>query len=102
MKLSQFDYNLPSELIATHPAEPRDAAKMLIFSRKTNSIEDSFFYDLADYLQKGDVLVFNDSRVIPARLHASSESRRFEVLLVKQEEKDVWETWVKPGKKAKI
>jgi S-adenosylmethionine:tRNA ribosyltransferase-isomerase len=102
MKLSEFNYSLPSSLIATYPADPRDAARLLVFNRKTNTFSDSHFYDLPDFLQKGDVLVFNDSKVIPARLHGLSETRKFEVLLVKKGEDRVWETWIKPGRKARI
>jgi S-adenosylmethionine:tRNA ribosyltransferase-isomerase len=108
MKISEFDYNLPAELIATHPVEPRDAARMLLMDRVSGKLADKHFYDLADVLKAGDVLVFNDSKVIPARLSATInqqsaiKSRKFEVLLVKNIDGATWECWLKPGKKAKI
>ncbi len=101
MLTSEFDYNLIAELIATHPAEPRDAARMLVLNRASGSFQDSFFYNLDDYLVAGDVLVLNDSKVIPARLNARIGERHFEVLLVKQAG-DLWECWVHAGRKLKI
>lgn len=102
MKISEFNYNLPVEQIATHPVEPRDAAKMLVMDKSTGALVDKHFYDLADVLQSGDVLVFNDSKVIPARLQANAGGRQYEVLLIKNLEGPTWECWLKPGKKAKI
>jgi len=108
MKTSEFNYNLPQELIATHPSEPRDSARILVMSRENGSLDDRHFYQLPDILQAGDVLVFNDSKVIPARLHAVIPGRKpgiqpriFEILLVKNVEASTWECWIKPGKKAK-
>jgi S-adenosylmethionine:tRNA ribosyltransferase-isomerase len=100
MLTSEFDYNLPAELIAKHPMEPRDAARMLVMDKFTGVLHDSFFYDLDKFLQSGDVLVLNDSKVIPARIIGESEGRKFEVLLVKQAA-DQWECWVRPGRKLK-
>lgn len=106
MKTSEFNYNLPPELIATSPIEPRDMAKMLIMERNGGKLQDKYFYNLVDILMPGDVLVFNDSKVIPARLHAtitrSDLVARFEVLLVKNCEGGTWECWVKPGKKLHV
>ena len=109
MKISEFNYNLPNELIATHPAEPRDSAKLLALDRESGEIADKQFTRLPEILKAGDVLVFNDSKVIPARLHAviasaarQSNSRKFEVLLVKNIEGSTWECWIKPGRKAKL
>jgi len=109
MKISEFNYNLPNELIAAHPVEPRDSARMLVMDRASGALTDKHFTDLPEILRPGDVLVFNDSKVIPARLQATviasearqSSSRSFEVLLVKNLEGSTWECWVKPGKKAK-
>lgn len=106
MKISEFNYNLPEQLIATHPLEPRDGAKMLVMDRLTGELTDKHFYDLPDVLKAGDVLVFNDSKVIPARLHATVTRldlvTHFEVLLIKNVNGSTWECWLKPGKKAKI
>jgi len=102
MKISEFYYNLPEEQIATHPVEPRDTAKLLSMDRANGSLADKHFTDLPDILQPGDVLVFNDSKVIPARLQATSGDRKYEVLLIKNSEGATWECWLKPGKKAKV
>lgn len=102
MKTSEFIYSLPPELIATHPLEPRDMARMLVMNRGNDKLLDKHFRDLPDILQAGDVLVFNDSRVIPARLTALVGDRKYEVLLVKNLKASTWECWIKPGKKARI
>lgn len=102
MKLSEFDYQLPTELIATHPVEPRDSAKLLVLDKNSGAIKDAVFSDLTTYLKKGDILVFNNSKVIPARLHARATGRDFEILLVKNVDERVWECWVRPGRKAKL
>jgi len=101
MELKEFDYQLPDELIATEPAESRAKAKMLYFSKEKGEIRDLHFFDLPKILKKGDVLVFNDSKVIPARLNAVSNGKKFEILLVKRIKEEIWECWVRPGKKAK-
>ena len=101
MLTSEFDYNLSPELIATHPADPRDAARMLVMNRQTGVLEDNYFRNLEDYLQGGDVLVLNDSKVIPARIESTLEERHFEVLLVKQAG-ELWECWIRPGRKLKV
>lgn len=101
MLTSEFDYLLPPELIATHPAVPRDAARMLIMNRQSGGLEDSHFYDLDKYLNTGDVLVLNDSKVIPARLNGVVDERHFGVLLVKQAG-EMWECWVRPGRRLRM
>ena len=69
MKLTDFNYTLPKELIAQHPAEPRDHVRLMLYDKKTGDVKHAYFYDLYDELHEGDVLVFNDSKVIPARLY---------------------------------
>jgi len=101
MKISEFNYNLPNELIATHPVESRDSARMLVMDCASGALTDKHFTDLPEILRPGDVLVFNDSKVIPARLFGRIGEREFEILLVKNLEDSTWECWVKPGKKAK-
>ena len=103
MKTDDFDYDLPERCIAQEPAAVRDACKMLVMNRETGELEDRIFRDIIEYLEPGDLLVVNDSRVIPARLYGVKEDTgaHIEVLLLEQKEKDVWETLVKPGKKAK-
>lgn len=102
MKLTDFSYELPKELIAQHPAEPRDHARLMLYDKKTGVVEHKHFYDLADELQAGDVLVFNDSKVIPARLYGKRvpTGGKVEVLLLTPVGEDRWEVLVKPGKKA--
>ena len=103
MKTSDFYYDLPEELIAQTPAEPRDSARLLVYHRDTKAIEHRIFRDLCDYLRAGDVLVLNRTRVLPARLFAYTMSGgKVEVLLLKRLELDCWEVLVKPGKKCKI
>ena len=102
MKTSDFYYNLPEELIAQTPAEPRDSARLLVYHRDTKSIEHRIFHDVTDYLKKGDVLVVNRTRVLPARIFAHTErGGRVEVLLLKRLDLDAWECLVRPGKKCK-
>lgn len=102
MKLSDFSYELPQELIAQHPVEPRDAARLMLYDRVSGEVEHAHFYDLVDALKSGDVLVFNDSRVIPARLYGTRvpTGGKVEVLLLAPVGEDMWEVLVKPGKKA--
>ena len=104
MKVTDFDYELPEELIAQHPVEPRDTARLLTLDKVTGEVaHKEHFYDLLDELHEGDVLVFNNTKVIPARLYGSKvgTDAKIEVLLLKRKENDVWETLVKPGKKCK-
>lgn len=102
MKLSDFYYDLPKELIAQHPAEQRDHARLMLYDRQSGAVEHKHFYDLIDELHQGDVLVFNDSRVIPARLYGkkSPTGGKVEVLLLTPVGEDTWEVLVKPGKRA--
>ncbi|WP_044566252.1 tRNA preQ1(34) S-adenosylmethionine ribosyltransferase-isomerase QueA [Anaerococcus provencensis] len=104
MKTDDFDYYLPEELIAQHPAEKRDHARLLVLDRETGEIEDKYFYDIIDYLNPGDVLVMNDTRVIPARLfgHRKDKEESIEVFLLRNTEGKTWECLVRPGKKMKI
>ena len=102
---SDFYYDLPEELIAQHPSEVRDASRLMVLNREKNTVEHKIFRDIIDYLHTGDVLVINDSKVIPARLYGHVEGREdasIELLLLKHTELDSWETLVKPGKRAKI
>lgn len=104
MKTDDFDYYLPEELIAQHPAEKRDHARLLLLDKETGEKEDKFFYDIIDYLNPGDVLVMNDTRVIPARLfgHREDKEESIEVFLLHNIEGKTWECLVRPGKKMKI
>ncbi|MBR1764556.1 MAG: tRNA preQ1(34) S-adenosylmethionine ribosyltransferase-isomerase QueA [Ruminococcus sp.] len=104
MKKSDFYYDLPEELIAQTPIEPRNASRLLKLDRATGEAEHSRFYNLCDYLKKGDLLVLNDSRVIPARIYGEREDTGsfIEFLLLEQKENDIWEILCRPGKKAKI
>ena len=103
MKTSDFFYDLPEELIAQDPLEDRTASRLLVLNRETGAIEHKIFSDVIDYLNEGDCLVINNTRVIPARLIGEKEDTggKVEVLLLKRRANDVWETLVKPGKKLK-
>jgi len=103
MKTSDFYYDLPEELIAQDPLEDRTASRLLVLDRKTGAVKHKIFSDVIDYLNKGDCLVINNTRVIPARLIGEKEGKggKVEVLLLKRRANDVWETLVKPGKKLK-
>ncbi|WP_366922595.1 tRNA preQ1(34) S-adenosylmethionine ribosyltransferase-isomerase QueA [Metallumcola ferriviriculae] len=103
MRVSDFEYNLPEQLIAQHPVMPRDASRLLVLDRHSDRVTDEHFSHIVDYLSPGDVLVVNDTRVIPARLFGIRQhtGAKIEVLLLKQIEEDSWETLVKPGKKAR-
>lgn len=104
MKKSDFYYDLPEELIAQHPVEPRNASRLLKVDRKTGEIIHSHFYNLCDYLKKGDLLILNDSRVLPARIYGEKADNGsfIEFLLVEQRGNMEWEILCRPGKKAKI
>lgn len=98
-----FYYDLPEELIAQSPVEPRDSSRLLVYDRATKKTEHKIFTDIVGYLKKGDVLVLNNTRVLPARLYAQTENGgAVEVLLLKRLDMDKWEVLVKPGKKCKI
>lgn len=103
MKTSDFYYDLPKELISQTPVEPRDSSRLLILGRNNGEIEHKHFYDIIEYLHEGDLLVVNDSRVLPARIFGIKEETgaRVEFLLLKQISGNKWETLCKPGKKAK-
>ncbi len=103
MRTEDFYYNLPEELIAQHPIADREASRMLILDKNTGEIEHRHFRDIVNYLNKGDCLVLNDTRVIPARLFGRREGKeeKIEFLLLRRLEGDQWETLVKPGKKVK-
>ena len=105
LRTADFYYDLPEELIAQHPMEQRDTSRLMVLDRKEESITHRHFYDIVDYLNDGDVLVINDSKVIPARVYGHVEGREealIELLLLRQHELDTWECLVKPGKRARI
>ena len=103
MDVKDFDYELPEELIAQDPLEDRSSSRLMVLDRETGEFEHKEFKDIIDYLNPGDCLVLNNTKVIPARLYGAKEgtNARIELLLLKRKENDVWETLVKPGKKAK-
>jgi len=104
MDVKDFDYDLPEELIAQDPLEDRSSSRLMVLDKKTGDIEHKIFRDVVDYLQPGDCLVLNNTKVIPARLFGVKEGTeaKIEILLLKRKENDIWETLVKPGKKCKI
>ena len=104
MKTSDFDYSLPHELIAQVPIEPRDQARLLVLNSNNGSIEHRNFFEITDYLKSGDVLLFNDSRVIPARLNGRkiNSGGRVEILLLRRLDTCIWEALVRPGKGVNI
>ena len=103
MKTSDFYYDLPEELIAQTPVEPRDSSRMMVYNRKTKEVLHKHFYDVIDFLNESDALIVNDSRVLPARIYGTKipTGANVEFLLLKQVKDKVWETLVKPGKKAR-
>lgn len=104
MKKSDFYYNLPEELIAQTPVEPRNSSRLMKIDRQTGEIVHSRFYNLCDYLKKGDLLVLNNSRVLPARLYGTKKGTgsNIEFLLLEQKGDKLWEIICRPGKKAKV
>lgn len=104
MKKSDFYYDLPQELIAQTPVEPRSSSRLMKIDRTDGTIENSYFYNLCDYLKKGDLLILNDSRVLPARLYGEKEENGtfIEFLLLEQKGQNLWEIICRPGKKAKV
>lgn len=104
MNVKDFAYDLPEELIAQDPLEKRSNSRLLVLDKKNGGVSHRHFYDIKDYLMPGDCLVINNTRVIPARLFGVREETggKVELLLLKRREGDVWETLVKPGKKARI
>ena len=103
MRLDDFDYELPKELIAQTPAEQRDSCRLMVLNREKQTIEHRHFYDILEHLHPGDCLVMNDSRVIPARLFGEKEGTgaKIEFLLSKRIQGDEWETLVRPGRRLK-
>ena len=104
MKTSDFYYDLPEELIAQDPLEDRSASRLMVLDKNTGKIQHHIFKEIVHYLNPGDCLVINDTKVIPARLYGTKvgTDAKIEVLLLKRKENNIWETLVKPGKKAKI
>ena len=103
MEVSEFNYNLPEELIAQTPIQKRDESRLLVLNRETQSIEHKTFKDILDYLKPGDCLVRNNTKVIPARLYGKKETgANIEFLLLKRIEGDFWEVMVRPGRKLQI
>ena len=104
MKTTDFYYDLPQELIAQDPLEDRSASRLMVLDKKTGKIQHHIFKEIVNYLNPGDCLVINDTKVIPARLYGAKvgTDAKIEVLLLKRKENNIWETLVKPGKKAKI
>ena len=105
LKTSDFYYDLPEEQIAQHPVAERDTSRLMVLDRATGTVEHRIFRDITEYLRPDDVLVINDSKVIPARLFGHAEGREeatLELLLLRQRELDTWEALVKPGKRARI
>ena len=103
MKIEEFDFNLPEELIAQHPNDKRDEARLMVLNRKNKTIDDKIFKDIIDYLNEGDCLVINNTKVIPARLYGKKVDSdiNVEILLLKRVEEDIWEVIVKPGRRLK-
>lgn len=103
MKKTDFFYDLPKELIAQTPLEPRDSSKMMVLNKESGEIEHKIFHDIIDYLDEGDCLVLNDTRVLPARLYGVKKDTgaHVEFLLLTQKENDVWEVITGPGRRAK-
>ena len=103
LNTKSYFYDLPEELIAQTPAEPRDSSRLLVYHKSSGEIEHKIFRDVLDYLNPGDVLVVNNTRVLPARLYGKKESgAQIEVLLLKRIDLNTWETLAKPGKRLKV
>ena len=104
MKTSDFDYVLPEELIAQHPAEPRDSSRLMVYHRDTKNVEHRIFRDITEYLRPGDALVINETKVIPARLFGKKvgTDREVEFLLLNKLSQDTWQILMRPGKKLRI
>ncbi|MBD8589522.1 tRNA preQ1(34) S-adenosylmethionine ribosyltransferase-isomerase QueA [Peribacillus simplex] len=103
MKLDMFDFHLPEELIAQVPLEDREASRLMVLDKETGKLQHDVFSHITEYIKPGDCLVLNDTKVLPARLYGSKEGTgaKIEVLLLKQDHDDVWETLVKPAKRIK-
>jgi S-adenosylmethionine:tRNA ribosyltransferase-isomerase len=103
LKTSDFDYSLPQSYIAQYPIEPRDSSRLLVLDRQTGEVENKRFRQILDYVKKGDILVFNSSRVIPARLYGRKDASggKVEILLLRRRGDGNWEALLKPGKRLK-
>ena len=103
MKTSDFNFDLPQELIAQDPLEDRSSSRLMVLNKESGEITHRIFHDITDYLRPGDCLVINDTKVIPARLIGTKEDTgaHIEILLLKRKENDIWETLVKPGEKCR-
>ncbi len=104
MKVKDFYFDLPKELIAQHPLKKRDESRLMVLNKKSGEVEHKVFKDIIEYLKPGDCLVLNDTRVMPARLYGAKEGSggKMEFLLLNRHEDDIWETLVKPGKRGKV
>lgn len=104
MNVKDFDFYLPEELIAQHPLEKRDTSRLMVLDKETGEIEHKVFHDIVEYLNPGDTLVLNNTRVMPARLIGEKEGTggKIEFLLLKRVDKDQWECLAKPGKSARV
>jgi S-adenosylmethionine:tRNA ribosyltransferase-isomerase len=104
MKLSDFKYDLPEGLIAQYPSEKRDQAKLMVLDRSTEAIETKSFTDIIDYLNPGDCLVLNETKVFPARLMATKDKTDalVEIFLLRELENSLWEVLVKPARKVRV
>lgn len=104
MKVKDFYFDLPKELIAQHPLKKRDESRLMVLNKKSGEVEHKVFKDIIEYLNQGDCLVLNDTRVMPARLYGVKEGSggKMEFLLLNRHEDDIWETLVKPGKRGKV
>lgn len=99
LSTDMFNYELPKEFIAQTPVEPRDHSRLLVYNRNTDSVEHRYFYNLPEYLKAGDVLVINETRVLPARLMGKKQTGGIVELLLNRREKDIWETLARPGRR---
>jgi len=104
LKVKDFYFDLPKELIAQHPLKKRDESRLMVLNKKSGEVEHKVFKDIIEYLNQGDCLVLNDTRVMPARLYGVKEGSggKMEFLLLNRHEDDIWETLVKPGKRGKV
>ena len=104
MKVTDFDYELPEELIAQTPLEDRTSSRLLVLDKKTGEIEHKHFYDILDYLTDNDVLVLNDTKVLPSRIygHKVDTNAFIEVLLLKEVEPNVWKALTRPARRVKV
>ena len=103
MKKSDFFYDLPQELIAQHPAEPRDSSRLMVLDKKTGAVKHDIFHNIAQYIEPGDCLILNDTKVLPARLYGTrvDTGSVVEFLLLNNKGDDIWEVITGPGKKAR-